>query len=398
MDQASNLSFPTKETNFIRKYKNYSLISEQKKKYSIVFETTMNSEINITAIEDNYQKKYSQIYSFKSLKKYKYLSSLDTLDEIFDEIINKINLKTPTLNEESNNLKIVIETFHSKYKEITFYLEGTDKNANDKIEELFLLIEQIRENEKKKDNLIKSLEVRICNYELKEKRQEEIIKKLEERIDELEKSNSEIKEKKQDDIMLSFEERIVKLEKGNSELKEKNEILLETFNIDSLILKNNFDYILTLKNWINPNKNLEFKILYRMSRDGTSIKIFHSLCDNKGPTISLYLLKDGNIVGGYTSLNYNSFSGWKSDNEAFVFNLNKKLKCMSKKDYNIIFFRSSYSGFVNTLGYYEASQDSMRNLFYFNSDYYFIDGNKLLDYKKKVELEAKEVEVLSVLS
>ena len=139
-------------------------------------------------------------------------------------------------------------------------------------------------------------------------------------------------------------------------------------------------------------------VLYRMSRDGTSIKIFHSLCDNKGPTISLYLLKDGNIVGGYTSLNYNSFSGWKSDNEAFVFNLNKKLKCMSKKDYNIIFFRSSYSGFVNTLGYYEASQDSMRNLFYFNSDYYFIDGNKLLDYKKKVELEAKEVEVLSVLS
>ena len=230
MNQASNLSFPTKETNFIRKYKNYSLISEQKKKYSIVFETTMNSEINITAIEDNYQKKYSQIYSFKSLKKYKYLSSLDTLDEIFDEIINKINLKTPTLNEESNNLKIVIETFHSKYKEITFYLEGTDKNANDKIEELFLLIVQIKENEKKKDNIIKSLEERICNSELKEKRQEEILKKLEERIDELEKrekSNSEIKEKKKDDTMKYFEERIVELEKSNSELKEKMEYYLK---------------------------------------------------------------------------------------------------------------------------------------------------------------------------
>ena len=135
-----------------------------------------------------------------------------------------------------------------------------------------------------------------------------------------------------------------------------------------------------------------------MSRDGTSIKTFHSLCDKKGPTISLYLLKDGNIVGGYTSLNYNTSSGWKSDNEAFVFNLNKKLKCMSKKNVEIIFFHSSYSGFYDTLGFCEASRDSMKKLFYFNCDFYFVDGNKLLDYKTKVELETKEVEVLSVLS
>jgi hypothetical protein len=48
-------------------------------------------------------------------------------------------------------------------------------------------------------------------------------------------------------------------------------------------------------------KKLETTNLYRGSIHGWKYKIFHSRCDNKGPTISLFKVKDtGDCIGGYT--------------------------------------------------------------------------------------------------
>ncbi len=41
--------------------------------------------------------------------------------------------------------------------------------------------------------------------------------------------------------------------------------------------------------------------LYKASKDGYSASKFHSLCDNKGPTLSIVKSRDGNIFGGYNS-------------------------------------------------------------------------------------------------
>ena len=41
-------------------------------------------------------------------------------------------------------------------------------------------------------------------------------------------------------------------------------------------------------------------MLYKGSKHGFSAEIFHSLCDNKGPTLSLFKLKNGTCIGGYT--------------------------------------------------------------------------------------------------
>ena len=56
----------------------------------------------------------------------------------------------------------------------------------------------------------------------------------------------------------------------------------------------------------------------------------------------------------------------------------------------------SYSGFFGTLGYYEDSKDSMKKLFYFNSDNIFRNGNKLLNFNNTTEIEPKEVEIFCV--
>ena len=335
------------KANFNKLSKQFAFASDKMNKYCITFQTAINSELSIIAIQDNHQKQYSTNISLKFLKNNKYLSSLDTIDEIFDEIINKINYKSPSLYEENNNLKIVIDTLHSKYKEITFELKEKEKSASDKIEELYLLITQLKE---------------------KEKQQDEKIKILEEKLEKLEKNNR---------------------------IKEKDILLVDN---ESIILKDNNNYTMCLKNWINPNKNIRFKILYRMSRDSDSISRFHQLSDNQGPTVSLYLLDDGIIVGGYTSLSWNTSGGWLKDNETFVFNLNKNLRCdKKKKNTESIFCSISYSGFYGTLGYYEDSKNSMKNLFYFNSDSTFNNGNKILDYNKRILLEPKEVEVLKVI-
>ncbi len=46
--------------------------------------------------------------------------------------------------------------------------------------------------------------------------------------------------------------------------------------------------------------NITTTLLFNGSAHGWMTKDFHSHCDNKGPTISLFKIKDGDCVGGYT--------------------------------------------------------------------------------------------------
>ena len=48
------------------------------------------------------------------------------------------------------------------------------------------------------------------------------------------------------------------------------------------------------------NKRFVTYMLYRGSEHGWMRKDFHSRCDNKGPTIYLFKIKDGDVIGGYT--------------------------------------------------------------------------------------------------
>ena len=48
------------------------------------------------------------------------------------------------------------------------------------------------------------------------------------------------------------------------------------------------------------NKRFVTYMLYRGSDHGWMWNNFHSRCDKKGPTISLFKVKDGDVIGGYT--------------------------------------------------------------------------------------------------
>ena len=77
----------------------------------------------------------------------------------------------------------------------------------------------------------------------------------------------------------------------------------------SVIVGNNPEYLANLINWINPRRSEnDWELCWRASRGDLDNTKFHSLCDEKGPTITI--VKVGNyIFGGYTSLSWRMSAG-----------------------------------------------------------------------------------------
>ena len=78
---------------------------------------------------------------------------------------------------------------------------------------------------------------------------------------------------------------------------------------NSVIVGNNSEYLSNLTNWIKPRRSEnDWELCWRKSRHGWDNNTFHSLCDEKGPTITI--VKVGNyIFGGYTSLSWRMSTG-----------------------------------------------------------------------------------------
>jgi hypothetical protein len=72
------------------------------------------------------------------------------------------------------------------------------------------------------------------------------------------------------------------------------------------------------------NKRLVTTLLYRGSEHGWYGRDFHSRCDNKSPTISLFKVKDGDCIGGYTEAEWTSIGKAVGDSAAMLFNLSQK--------------------------------------------------------------------------
>jgi len=142
-----------------------------------------------------------------------------------------------------------------------------------------------------------------------------------------------------------------KIKKGNSidtEAKfisedEINKFLELIKNFGKIICKNKKDYqdsfenilkkskiieneeqIKILKSWLPYlNKDsIKCKLIYDAKRDGDKVKIFHSLCDNKGATLTIISTSDNKKIGGFLSKSFGGNKGYISDNNAFLFSLN----------------------------------------------------------------------------
>jgi hypothetical protein len=91
------------------------------------------------------------------------------------------------------------------------------------------------------------------------------------------------------------------------------------------------------------NKPVTSTLLYSGHLHGWEYKDFHSRCDSKGRTVSLFQIKDGDCIGGYTSQCWESELKDKADSSAFLFNLTRSRHFPSKATGKHIFC-ASYSG------------------------------------------------------
>ena len=143
-------------------------------------------------------------------------------------------------------------------------------------------------------------------------------------------------------------------------------------------------------------KNIRlFILLYRLSRDGKEYQTFHNLCDNKGKTLTIFKLNDGNILGGYTTQNWDSNTNkWKQDQNAFLFSLTEKVKCVtnSNSSYNAIYCYSGYGPYFEAIRFYDKKMDEP----YITSSSYYNESNKLYP-EKSGYFKADEVEIFKII-
>lgn len=98
-----------------------------------------------------------------------------------------------------------------------------------------------------------------------------------------------------------------------------------------------------LKQMKSEGKKIEMKLLYRLKRDNNSASTFHSLCNNKGATLSLIRNTNGFRCGGFISKSWTSCGSYVHDTNAFLFSLDYKEKyCINKDGTNAFNDNSGY--------------------------------------------------------
>ena len=330
--------------------------------FNFIFKNENNRSLFISAIhkEDILSQYYEKIFLLDSLKNIANFSLFNSIKEIYEEIIYLIKKKEKYIKvlENSNEILLKIPLEGLKFKEITFHLDEKKNDEKQNIIDLYLIMK----------NLINKNNILESNQE-----------KLEEKIKNLEQEINILK-----DCLKSKQN-------NNNNINNNNKI----FNLNSLIIGENDNYNNSIKNWINPIVNIKAQLLYRLTTNGKEYKTFHDLCDNQGNTLLIIKLVDGDILGGFTTKNWDNSGIWKDDKNSFVFSLTKNLKAESNKSNTHIFCdhynRGPCFGFF--LYFYYKKMDELQ----VNDDNKFLECNKLFlggnKYYKVTEVEVFKITI-----
>ena len=372
------------------------LSSDKNNSYSIEFNLNNYIEITANQINNIINKSYSNKYSFEGIREAKYFLQFDNLDEILDEIKDRIDNNKIILKENDNILILNIPLPDDQ--EIIFELNPIIKNNNDRLDELTDLIIKLNTE----INNIKDEEIANLKREINDMKEKEVLltndnTQLKNDINLLKKENNQLNK---DNAQLKNNE--TQLKEEITELKEKLNILWETrryiTNLDSKIINENKEYNESLKNWIDPSKKIKAELLYRLSENGDDKKTFHELCDNKGPTLTLFHVNDGNIIGIYTPLDLDSNSLWKNDMDTFIFNLNKNQKYKKLKEDCSIYCMFSYGPY--TAGFGCDHNNSMKSIIHLGNDInkYYDKGSEILPCNNQEKVyDLIETEVYKIM-
>ena len=160
-----------------------------------------------------------------------------------------------------------------------------------------------------------------------------------------------------------------------------------------------------LKQWICGSigeGKITFKLLWQGTRDGFTASKFHSLCNGKGPTLTIGVSTYPKIFGGFTSISWDNWTGsCITDTTAFIFSLTHRTKCLNEKKGGVVY---PHPGYGPTFG--NGQDITFRDNCNINTDSYS-NGNYNYEIPQGADnntffagsynFTAKEVEVYSVI-
>ena len=153
----------------VKSTKSYIIFSD---KNNIFYLTIQNqfSIINILSYyyQDNIIKyNYEKELKLEELKENKYLCLCDNIDEIYNELINLLDKNKSKIIEGKNEIYLNIPTDNSKIKEIEYCMKEIVMNNNEKIEQIFSLISNLKEEIKNLKEEINNLKGDNNNFKKK---------------------------------------------------------------------------------------------------------------------------------------------------------------------------------------------------------------------------------------
>ena len=336
------------------------------------------------------------------------INKLEVITNKFDDKINKLKESFEKINKEKESLKLEIQNIFTKIR----------NSLNEREDKLLLEVDKTFDNLYFKENIIKESENLPKKISLLLEKGKNIINKGYDNYNSLSLLiNDCITIEDNIEYINVINENIIKCKKTNNQkiiftLKEENEYnklinSIEVFGIicknifsNSLIINNNYSYINSLINWLNPNQSIETELLYRKSENDDSYNTFHKLCDNKGKTLVLIKAKEGFIFGGYTPLDWDNHSDWKSDSETFLFSLTNNKK-FTKKEKDISIYCGNEQGpWFPFIGFRETGKQNMSQgeFLYYKEKSYFNDFNEIIPNDNKERFfDVDEVEIYKII-
>ena len=141
----------------------------------------------------------------------------------------------------------------------------------------------------------------------------------------------------------------------------------QDFFEDSLIVtsEEDIEFLKTLGKGVSEPPNLKTKLLYRGTRDGFIPALFHKMCDQKGPTVTLVRSSLGYTFGGYASINWVTPREeiMVMDKNSFVFSITHKSihRIAQMVGYSVNLCKDFLPVFCGGFGISEFSKDGKCN-------------------------------------
>ena len=343
----------------------------------------------------------------------------DAKKNILNENIQKLEILSKNINESIKKLKKIFtkrnENKEDLKKTIQIRFTKIRKALNDKEEEIISNIDKKFDELYLKEDLIKESEKISNKIEILMKKGKKI---NEEWNDENKLSliiNNCINLENNIKNLNSIEEKINNYNKNNysqieSYIEYEKNINLFLDNIKTNIslfyhpifksskIIDKITYIESVINWINKG-NINCELLYRLTDDGDDFSTFHQLCDNKCPILILFHLCNGNKIGIYTPLFFDSnTNGWKEDKETFIFNLNQNKKFQKKRKIYSLYCSEKFGPYTEFLGCHSNCKNMKKIIHHKDIIYAYENGNEILPSDNQTKYYyILEIEVFHIL-